>query len=197
MKNFRFITYLTSNIDIDRSSLDELFAHCKTKQVAKGDFLLKEGEKCDVSFFVEQGLLKQYYIDDRGKEHILQFGPENWFVTDRDSVYFNQPSKYFIQALEDTIVFMVNEEIINKLSRENPYFLELNHKLLHNHIRQLQKRIVQLLSGTAEERYLDFVKTYPDILMRVPQTMVASYLGIAPESLSRTRKELAAKNFKK
>lgn len=181
---------------MDRSSLDELFAHCKTKQFTKGEFLLQEGEKCEVSFYVEQGLLKQYYIDDRGKEHILQFGPENWFVTDRDSVYFNEPSKYFIQALEDTLVLMVNEELINKLSRENPNFLALNHKLLHNHIRQLQKRIVQLLSGTAEERYLDFIKTYPDILMRVPQTMVASYLGIAPESLSRVRKELAAKNFR-
>ena len=69
--------------------------------------------------------------------------------------------------------------------------------MLHNHIRQLQKRIELLLCATAEERYLDFIKVYPDILLRVPQTMVASYLGIMPESLSRVRKELANKNFKK
>ena len=74
--------------------------------------------------------------------------------------------------------------------------MEFNNKLLHNHIRQLQNRINQLLSATAEERYLHFTKIYPDIFLRVPQLMVASYLGITPESLSRVRKELAQKNHK-
>lgn len=195
MKSSGLITYLTSNIDIDKTLIDQLISHCKIKQVKKGEFLLRQGEKCKHSFFVERGLLRQYSIDNKGKEHILQFAPENWFMTDRESVYFNEPSHYFIQALENSELVLMDENIILTLSKSDPQFLEFNNKLLHNHIRHLQKRITQLLSATAEERYLDFIKIYPDLLLRVPQTLIASYLGITPESLSRVRKELANKNF--
>lgn len=92
---------------------------------------------------------------------------------------------------------MIDENFFLKLSEKSPSFTDLNNKLLHNHIRHLQKRINMLLSSSAEERYLEFVVMYPDILLRVPQTMIASYLGITPESLSRVRKELARRNFKK
>jgi CRP-like cAMP-binding protein len=195
VKSSGLITYLTSNIDIDKTLIDQLISHCKIKQVKKGEFLLRQGEKCKHSFFVERGLLRQYSIDNKGKEHILQFAPENWFMTDRESVYFNEPSHYFIQALENSELVLMDENIILTLSKSDPQFLEFNNKLLHNHIRHLQKRITQLLSATAEERYLDFIKIYPDLLLRVPQTLIASYLGITPESLSRVRKELANKNF--
>ncbi len=197
MNGFTFTSFLTSNIDIDKNVLDELIQKCKHVTIPKNNFLLRQGEICKSAFFVEQGLLRQYSIDEKGKEHILQFAPESWFVTDRESVYFNQPSNYFIQALEDSVLLQIDEKFILNLAEQNKSFLAFNNKLLHNHIRYLQKRITQLLSATAEERYLDFIKIYPDILLRVPQAMVASYLGITPESLSRVRKELAGKNFKK
>lgn len=197
MNNFTLTTFLTSNIDIDKNILDKLVQNCKTIKISKGNFLLRQGEICKHSFFVESGLLRQYSIDNKGKEHILQFAPETWFVTDRESVYFNQPSNYFIQALEDSTVLQIDENFIVQLAQQNKSFLEFNNKLLHNHIRHLQKRVTQLLSATAEERYLDFIKIYPDILLRVPQSMVASYLGITSESLSRVRKDLAVKNFKR
>lgn len=147
-------------------------------------------------FFVERGLLRQFSIDEKGKEHTLHFAPENWFVTDRESAYFKQPSKYFIKSLEESVVVLIDEILIQKLTSRLPSFSDFNNRLLHNHIRHLENRINLLLSATAEERYLRFVEMYPDILLRVPQTMVASYLGITPESLSRVRKELAYKNFK-
>ncbi len=137
------------------------------------------------------------WTDDKGKEHIVQFAPENWFVTDRESVFFNQKSSYFIQALENSSVLLLDEAFILLPSQKNNSFIEFNNKLLHNHIRHLQKRITQLLGATAEERYLDFIKIYPDLLLRVSQAMVASYLGITPESLSRVRKELSGKNHTK
>ncbi len=196
MNNFRLTTYLTSNTGIDPFITEELLLHCKMKQYKKGDFLLSPGEKCYDSFFVEKGLLRQYTIDSKGKEHVLQFAPENWFMTDRDSVYFKQTSNYYIQALEDTDVFLISEELILQLSKSNPAFTEFNNKLLHNHIKQLQKRIIQLQSASAEERYLDFIQIYPDLLLRVSQVLIASYLGITPESLSRVRKELAKRNHK-
>lgn len=194
MNNFRLTSFLTSNIDIDKNNLESLVSQCKTKFVKKGEFLLKEGEKCKHSFFVEQGLLRQFALDDKGKEHILQFAPENWIVTDRESVYFDQPSAYYIQALENTNTILFEESLILHLSKQDPLFLEFNNKLLHNHIRQLQRRITLLISATAEERYLDFVRLYPDLLLRVPQWQIASYLGITAESLSRVRKELATKS---
>ncbi|MBY0482793.1 MAG: Crp/Fnr family transcriptional regulator [Chitinophagaceae bacterium] len=197
MNNFTLSTFLTSNLQVDETTISLIVDHCKTKTIGQGDYLLRQGEYCKHSFFVETGLLRQYSIDAKGKEHILHFAPESWILTDRESVYFNQPSNYFIQALEPTRVALIDEQFIEQLSEKVPSFIDFNNKLLHNHIRHLQNRINQLLSATAEERYLDFIKMYPDILLRVPQIMVASYLGITPESLSRIRKELAYKNFKK
>ncbi|MCB0687946.1 MAG: Crp/Fnr family transcriptional regulator, partial [Saprospiraceae bacterium] len=144
-----------------------------------------------------KGLLRQFAIDEKGKEHIIQFAPENWFVSDRDSVYFKEPSQYFIQTLENSSIVLIDDNFLNNLSQKVPAFVDFNTRLLHNHIRHLQNRINLLLSASAESRYLDFIKIYPDILLRVPQTMVAAYLGITPESLSRVRKNLAQKNFQK
>lgn len=190
-------TYLTSNLNIGEEQILSIVENCTTKKVKKDQFLMREGEVCKHGFFVEQGLLRQYSIDKKGKEHIISFAPESWFISDRESVYFNQPSAYFIQALEDSQVTMIDESFIQLLSRKLPEFTEFNNRLLHNHIRHLQNRINLLLSATAEDRYLQFISMYPNILLRVPQTMVASYLGITPESLSRVRRELAQKNFKK
>ncbi len=196
MNSFNLKTYLTSNLNIDENEISSIVENCTTKTFEKNQFLLRENEYCKHTFFVEEGLLRQFSIDEKGKEHILTFAPENWFVTDRESAYFNQPSAYYIQALEESKVIMIDEDFIHLLSKKIPSFSDFNNKLLHNHIRHLQNRINLLLSATAEDRYLQFVKMYPDILLRVPQTMVASYLGITPESLSRVRRELAQKNFK-
>ncbi|WP_270089811.1 Crp/Fnr family transcriptional regulator [Sphingobacterium sp. SYP-B4668] len=195
MKNFSYSGYLTSNTDIDTQTIEHLVMNCRVLTVKKGNYLLRAGEVGKLSYFVEEGLLKQYSIDDKGKEHILQFAPENWIVSDRGSVYFGLPSDYYIQAIEDSKVVQIDEEFIVQLAKENQSFLEFNNKSLHNHIRHLQKRITLLLSATAEQRYLDFIKIYPNLTLRVPQILIASYLGITPESLSRVRKDLAHKNF--
>lgn len=191
MNSVNLTTFLISHSEIDKSVIGRLISNCRTTHIKKGGYLLRQGEKCRHSFFVESGLLRQYSIDIKGKEHILQFAPENWFMSDRESVYFDQPSSYFIQALEDTDAVLIDEDLLLQLSKSDATFLEFNNKLLHNHIRHLQKRITQLQSATAEERYLDFIKIYPDLMLRVPQHLIASYLGITPESLSRVRKELA------
>ncbi|HLS29631.1 MAG TPA: Crp/Fnr family transcriptional regulator [Flavobacteriaceae bacterium] len=189
----KLIKYLTSNLEIDEAEILSIVEKYPSKKVEREEFLLRENSRCKHTFFVESGLLRQYSIDEKGKEHTITFAPENWFVSDRESAYFNQPSAYYIQALEDSQVVMIDEGFMQHLSRKFPSFTKFNNKLLHNHIRHLQKRIHMLLSATAEERYLQFIAMYPDILLRVPQIMVASYLGITPESLSRVRRELARK----
>ena len=184
-------TYLTSNLEISEAEIASLVDSCARKTFAKGELLLRPGSHCQHTFFVERGLLRQYSIDQRGKEHILMFAPEGWFVSDRESVYFQQPSPYYIEALENTTAALITDEFLQTLEEKVPGFRDFNHRLLHNHIRHLQSRINLLLSARAEDRYISFIKMYPDVLLRVPQTMVASYLGITPESLSRVRRDLA------
>tara|TARA_R110002012_G_scaffold318227_1_gene536132 strand:+ start:71189 stop:71782 length:594 start_codon:yes stop_codon:yes gene_type:complete len=196
MNYSNFKAFLTSTMEIDENEISSIIENCVLKTVKKEEFLLRINEDCKHSFFVEKGLLRQYAIDEKGKEHILSFAPERWIVTDRESVYFNQPSAYFIQALENSQVILLDENFFDLLSKIFPKFTDFNNRLLHNHIRHLKKRINLLLSAVAEDRYLEFLKMYPDIVNRVPQTMIASYLGITPESLSRVRKELAIKKFK-
>jgi CRP-like cAMP-binding protein len=196
MNNFTLQHFLTTNTGLDEATLQQYLQHTTIKTFAKGDMLLRQGDICRHSFYVEKGLLRYYSIDEKGKEHILQFAPERWLVTDRESVYFNQPTDFFIDTLEPSQVAILPNDFFADLSAENKTFLEFNEKLLHNHIRHLQRRINLLLSASAEERYLDFISHYPDLLLRVPQWMIASYLGITPESLSRVRKDLAAKNYK-
>lgn len=193
MSALQFISYLSSHLHIEEKELGFVSNFCQIKTYQKGDYLLRSGEFCPQIFFVEKGLLKQYLIDPKGKEYILGFAPENWFMSDRQSLFFNEPSPYFIQALENTEVVMFNDQLFKEIEKRFPDFRDFNIRLLHLHINTLQNRISMLLSQTAEERYLYFIKTYPNLNLRIPQTMVASYLGITPESLSRIRKEIVSK----
>ena len=191
-----FQKYLIEKGDLSEADFVRIAPFIKTKAVTKDMFLLKEGDICSHFFFVEQGLLRFYALNDHGKENILQFATENWIVSDRGSVYFQEPSAYYIDAIENTKVVMIDEAFIDKVSEVNPNFRKQNERLLQNHIRHLYKRVSQLLGVSARTRYLDFVAMYPDIMLRVPQWMIASYLGVTPESLSRVRKALAKENFK-
>lgn len=191
-----FYSYLVHTAGMTDDEADNVSSNLKRLKYQKGDILLKRGAICQHSFFVENGLLRSYMLDESGKEHVIQFAPENWFIVDRSSVYFNDASESYIEAIEDTDVVLIGEDFICKANETSATFSKFNDKLLHNHIRHMQQRINLLLGATAEKRYLSFIKTYPDLLLRVPQWMIASYLGITPESLSRVRKELAHKNFK-
>lgn len=187
--------YLSEILEIPKDAVSECSNFYLSKKVEKNQFLLKEGEVCNETYFVEKGLLRMYSIDKNGKEHIIQFAPEKWLISDRSSLFFNEKSKYYIEAVEDTEVVLIKNGFFSRLTESYPQTADRNDLLLQKHIRNLQNRVNSLLGDTAEERYMNFIKMYPDILLRVPQWMVASYLGITPESLSRVRKELARKNF--
>lgn len=186
-----FSQYLIEKFGVQESDLAYIKELAEIKKISAGSFLLKPGEICNYTFFVEKGLLRLYSLSENGKEHILQFASENWLVSDRDSVFFKEPSKFYIEAIEDSHLIPINDKIINIIAELTPSFREKNEILLHNHIRHLNQRINLLLSASAKTRYLEFVKLYPDLQLRIPQWMVASYLGITPESLSRVRRDLA------
>lgn len=171
----------------------KLFDNLQTKKILKGEILLYKGDTCKTVFKVNEGCLKSYVIDKSGKEHILHFAPEDWLITDMDSFVNNKPSTIFIDAIEDSEVSLLttsNYNDINQLSYDD--LLEQNKKLVNNLI-TTNKRLAYLLSATAEERYVDFVETYPTLVQRLPLKLIASYLGMTPEYLSDVRRKLARK----
>ncbi|WP_272023827.1 Crp/Fnr family transcriptional regulator [Olleya namhaensis] len=155
----------------------------KKINVNKGEILQRKGDISTKIYIVESGLLRSYTIDEKGKEHIYLFGPENWLVA--DNCESNTPCQLFIDAIEDTIINVATKE---ELLKEGPDLTALLRRL-----DTMQNRIIMLMSSNAKERYLHFIKTYPNIIQRVPLKMVASYLGITPEALSRVRNELSQK----
>lgn len=195
MEKISFGEYLRENVGIDEQLISKFSEKLTLGSVSKNEILFKPNQLCNHAFFVEKGLLRLYTIDEKGKEHMLQFAPEGWFIGDRGSMYFKEVSYYYIDAIEDTSIVYISDEFLDFASQESPKFRKYNERLLHNHIRHLQKRINNLIAHSAEEKYQDFIKLYPDLTLRVPQWMIASFLGIAPESLSRVRRNLAKENY--
>jgi CRP-like cAMP-binding protein len=173
---------------------DEEFNICTgfftPRTIRKHQFLLNEGEVCKYFGYVNSGCLREYTIDNKGDEHIIQFAIEDWWVSDLNSFLSGLPATYNIEALHDSELLLLDkssrEELLNtcpKLERFFRILLESNYVATH-------QRIADSLSDSAEERYLKFIKTYPQLFEKVPQNQIASYLGITPQSLSRIRKEL-------
>lgn len=161
-----------------------------SKKLHKKQFLLQEGAVCTYQAFVEKGILRSYMTDDKNNEHILQFASEGWWMADLSSFLTGTPSRFSIQALEETEVLLIDKPSWN-LSMENIPGLEHYFRILiQNHLIATQERLMQSLSESAEKKFLKFEKTYPSCVTRVPQHMIASYLGITRETLSRVRKQL-------
>lgn len=190
-----FKEYLRKKITITDEQFDLISGDLKIKTFEKNKVLLSPGDISTKTYFVADGLMRCYSIDAKGKANIIQFAPELWWLSERNS-FFNEPSDFFIDTIEPTTVLIIPRNYFNDAAVHVPCLHDLNNNMLNNNIRFMQKRINMLLSATAEERYLDFIKLYPNLTLRVPQWMIASYLGITPESLSRVRKDLAHKHFK-
>jgi CRP-like cAMP-binding protein len=192
--SLNFLQYLKEHLELTDPQLEQLLPRLHIKIVPKNCLLLRLGETRSYAYFVEKGLLRSYSIDETGKQHVIQFAPENNFISDRGSLYFSAPSKLIIEAIEETSVIVIDHYYTDYVSGL-PDFHKKNEMILQHHIWYLQNRIDSLLGATAEARYLEFIQRYPNVTMRVPQWMIASYLGITPESLSRVRKELATRHF--
>jgi CRP-like cAMP-binding protein len=163
------------------------------KKIRKRRYFLQEGEVCKYSAFIVKGAMRQYSVDDKGVDHIVRLFIENWWVTDRESYVMLTPSVYNIDAWEDTDVLLVTKaDFLNRLS-SMPALVELALKLDENHAIATQKRLNATISLPAEQRYSDFTKTHPEFLQRFPQHIIASYLGITKETLSRIRRHVIKK----
>jgi len=173
----------------------EQFELCKPfftqKKLRKRQFILNEGDVSKYNIFVAKGLLRSYTIDEKGNEHILQFALEGWWTADLYSFFTDEPSLFNIEALEDSELLLITrpswESLLDKVPAIERYF----RILVQNSLIATQRRLIGSLSETAEQKYVKFMNAYPDSVQRVPQHMIASYLGITRETLSRLRRDIA------
>ena len=162
----------------------ELF---KPRLYRKRQYVLQEGDVCNQFNFIVRGCLRMYKVDDKGDIHILQFAAENWWISNIGSFHDRKPSELNIDALEDTMVLQISHENLLSLYTKAPKFDRIFRVLIEKSFVSLQQRLLQNISSTAEERYLTFQQRYSDLSNRLPQTQIASFLGISPEFLSRLR----------
>ena len=160
-----------------------------TKYFKKKEIIQKQGFVSKNGFYVKKGLIRSYSVDEKGKEHIFMFGAEEWIIADLESNVFNKPTQLYIDTIEDSEIVIFSLDYFNHY-QSNKEKLQKNSKLLTRRIGSLQRRVIQLMSSSAKERYEMFLETYPLLPNRVPQKMIASYLGITPEALSKIRGEL-------
>lgn len=188
-----FLDILLSNNEFSPEQLDKIRQIIRTKSIAKGEILLRKGEISSKGYFVKKGCLRCYSIDEKGKEHIFMFAPEGWMASDIAMLLRNSPSDLFIDALEDSEVEVLDIRQSAAAGFDVYQLFSTGAEKLINRIGVLQKRIIMLMSASAWERYEHFLRTYPNIAQRVPQRMIASYLGITPEALSKLRGDKAKK----
>jgi len=161
------------------------------KKLRKRQYLLQQGDVSKYTAFVEKGLLRAYVIDDKGSELIMQFAPEGWWIGDMYSSVTGEPAETNIDAIEDSELLLLTNQAREQLLQEAPVFERFFRLLLQNSFIALQRRLKGNIIQTAEEKYKNFIRLYPNIVQRVPQHNIASFLGITPESLSRVRKQMA------
>lgn len=175
---------------------DEEFEYAKTlflpKKLRKKRYLLEEGETCIYTTFVEKGLLRSFSIDEKGNEHILQFGMEGWWVADLYSFLTGETSEYNIEALEESELLLITKSSWDLLLDEVPAFERYFRILIQNNLIATQRRLMGTISTTAEERYQKLLHDFPNISQRVPQHMIASYIGVTRETLSRLRSQITS-----
>ena len=188
-----FLKYLEDKFALTDAEREMIANVCVVKKLRKRQYLLQEGDLWQKNAFVSKGILRSYRVDDKGHEHVFQFSPENWWTGDPGS-YFNENSaKLNIDALEDSEVILITKEDYQLILKAIPAFADFGRTLLERSFVASQVRIHCLISSSAEEKYHEFVKTYPHIMNRVPQHMIASYLGISAETLSRVRNSIVKK----
>ena len=182
-----FTDYLKSKSTLSAKEISRIRSAATPMHFRRRQQLLREGEFCRGYAFITKGCFRIFRTGEEGKEVILRFGIENWWLSDLESLDLRQPSKNTIEALETSDVLFWPTEVLDSLRQELPAFMTLLDKLKTRSFLTTQQRIIANLSLTAEQRYQDFLAAYPEVFNRVPLHMVAAYLGMTRKTISRIR----------
>ena len=188
----KYINNYTS-IPLSKSEFESIENAFTPKKLKRKQFFLQEGEVCKSFAFIVKGAMRQYLVDDKGVQHVVHLGIENWWMGDRESWVMLTPSIYNIEAWEDTEMLLITRADTLKLVQQIPIFDEMVRGMDERNNIAMQRRIVSSISLTAEKRYAGFITSHPDFLQRFPQHIVASYLGITKDTLSRVRRQALKK----
>ncbi|MCF8454218.1 MAG: Crp/Fnr family transcriptional regulator [Pedobacter sp.] len=175
--------------DIEKDICKSLFS---PKKLRKRQYILQHDDICKNLVFVEKGILRSYSVDSKGNEHILQFAPEGWWISDVYSFLTGEAAVYNIEAIEDSELLLISRSSLDELYERVPKFERYFRLLSQANMVATHRRLTASLSDSADEKYLRLLSSYPNIVARVPQHMIASYLGITPETLSRVRKRIVS-----
>lgn len=181
---------ISKYISLTDKEMDNFCSLFQQKEIKKKDFLLRVGEVCKFEGFVTKGLFRVYYLDTNGYEQILNFATNDWWVGDIDSFTNETSSQLFIQALEDSELLIITKIDKEKLYVELPKVEKLFRVMGQKSIVALQRRLIDNISKTADQRYIDFTEKYPQLLQRLTNLQIAAYLGISHEFLSKIRKKI-------
>ena len=181
-------------VQLEPNEVDQLTAIIRTTRVRKRQFIDQPGYTCGYRNYVVKGAFRSFFMDDEGKDHTVQIAVEDWFVSDFYSYITQTPATLFVEALEDAVLFQLPFQEIEALCKEVHNLSEYFRITTERAFAFSRKRALSNLSQSAEERYLEFLKMYPGIVHRVPQKVIASYLGMSPEFLSKIRSQLARKS---
>jgi CRP-like cAMP-binding protein len=182
---------VSKHITLEKVEVDYFTSLIHPKEISRKDFILKEGDLCDTINYVQSGVLRAYYRDKESNDNIIMFALNDWWITDMYSFVSQQPAMLHIDAIEDSIIIQLRKEDLERLYIEVPKFEKFFRIIMQNSYVREQLRVIQNLSLPAEERYLNFLTKYPQIVQRVPLKQIASYLGITPEFLSVIRKKIS------
>lgn len=181
------LAHINRFVNLNDAEQELINAYLQIGSFKKKSFLLRAGDTCRANYFVVKGCIRLYFIDIKGAEQTTQFAIENWWISDLTSFMFQKPTDFYIQAAEDTEVVFFDHKHFEELLEKIPK-LEKYYRLIYQKLHQAsQIRIKYLYSQTAVERYVNFNKSFPEFVQRVPQYMLASYLGFTPEFLSKIR----------
>jgi len=184
---------LTEKISLTQEEMESCKHFFSHKKLKRHQYLLHQDNVCKYTAFVVRGVLRSYTIDDEGEEHIVQFATEGWWLTNLYSYKTGRPSQINIDALEDSELLLLSrsdeEALLGNVPKLERYF----RLLLENGLIAAEQRLIYSLGTPAEEKYLNFISTYPDLVKRLPLHMIASYLGVTPETLSRVRKQIVGR----
>ncbi len=188
-----FFRNFNDKVPLNADEESQIKNYLTPKKLRKKQYLLQEGDICKAIAFVEKGILKAYSTDDQGDEHIIQFGPEGWIISDLYSFLTNEPAVYNIDAIEDSELVLISKSAHEELLLKVPQYETFTRLNITNAYLAMQKRITSIISSSLEERYAKFLELHPDIVQRIPQHMIASYMGLSPETLSRVRRRAFSK----
>ncbi|MDO6429963.1 Crp/Fnr family transcriptional regulator [Flavitalea sp. BT771] len=189
------LDYITKRTNSTLTNDEEalIIAAFQPKKLRKKQYFLQEGNVCKYVGFIVKGAMRQYSIDDKGVEHIVQLFIENWWASDRESAVMLTPSKYNIDAWEDTDLLIATTADMLDLMAKIPSFGQMTRLMDERSFIASQRRLNSAISNTAEKRYQEFADNHPQFVQRFPQHIIASYLGITKDTLSRVRKQALKK----